>query len=403
MVAHSWGLVSESWARTWLQIRRNLKQNAKENGNLMQGVGADYYPVEQTVLTTANAGIILREILGRAEPSMPVHKFTAHSLKVTCLSWTGKAGLDIETRRVLGYHSKQGDRMVNLYARETYAEPLRKLGHVLLWIACGKFIPDDTMSGRWVGSHPSEDGFAKDFDPTTLYSSIKNGEPEGPPPEIAQARERAAEHLSAEIPRLQASLVTDQVELPISDESEGEDLNHAEDEATLIAMGTAGVIMAAQAEIPERDREDSQILFAPPQFKLLRHKTSNQLHWSKNGVTPFCNGDKNMPPGGTRWVPENYRPTNTYGDPPCYWCRRQAKSDYGIDATEWTHGKHIRDLPKADQGKNPQDQTSTVDEAPSRAPDRTEAAASKGTTSSERPIAWGVRPSVKLALPHTSG
>ena len=44
--------------------------------------------------------------------------------------------------------------MVRLYGRDHMSEPLRQLGHVLLWIAAGDFRPDETRSGCWT-RHPS--------------------------------------------------------------------------------------------------------------------------------------------------------------------------------------------------------------------------------------------------------
>ncbi len=45
--------------------------------------------------------------------------------------------------------------MPDLYGRDEFVEPLRQLGHVLLWVAGRAFLPDATRSGRWV-KHPRE-------------------------------------------------------------------------------------------------------------------------------------------------------------------------------------------------------------------------------------------------------
>ena len=43
------------------------------------------------------------------------------------MSWAAKFGIDRSTRRTLGYHCPAKDRMVEVYSRDTQAEPMRKL------------------------------------------------------------------------------------------------------------------------------------------------------------------------------------------------------------------------------------------------------------------------------------
>eukprot|EP00969_Alexandrium_andersonii_P322787 14261429-Alexandrium_andersonii.AAC.1 len=52
-------------------------------------------------------------------------------------------------RRVLGYHSKPGDRSVLEYSRDELAAPLRSLMKVVDAVAVGDFLPDASRSGRW--------------------------------------------------------------------------------------------------------------------------------------------------------------------------------------------------------------------------------------------------------------
>ena len=48
----------------------------------------------------------------------------AHSLKVTCLTWAAKFGVEREQRRLLGYHLAPGDRTLEAYSRDSMATPL---------------------------------------------------------------------------------------------------------------------------------------------------------------------------------------------------------------------------------------------------------------------------------------
>ena len=72
-------------------------------------------------------------------------------MKCTALSWAAKWGIAREHRRLLGYHAAPGrDRMVDLYARDAMAVPLRELGKVISDIRLGRFEPDSTATGRFV-------------------------------------------------------------------------------------------------------------------------------------------------------------------------------------------------------------------------------------------------------------
>ena len=65
------------------------------------------------------AGAWLRGILGSLGFDLSVVRaYGTHSCKATCLSWTGKCGIDLHHQRTLGHHTAAGDQMVNLYSRD---------------------------------------------------------------------------------------------------------------------------------------------------------------------------------------------------------------------------------------------------------------------------------------------
>ena len=66
-----------------------------------------------------------------------------HCLKSTALSWAGKAGLNAETRHVLGHRSTGHE----IYNRDLLAEPIRQLELILQRIRTGAFLPDASRSG----------------------------------------------------------------------------------------------------------------------------------------------------------------------------------------------------------------------------------------------------------------
>ena len=67
-------------------------------------------------------------------------------MKSTTLSWAGKAGLNAETRQVLGHHST-GKHSHEIYNRDLLVEPIRQLELTLQRVRTGAFLPDASRSG----------------------------------------------------------------------------------------------------------------------------------------------------------------------------------------------------------------------------------------------------------------
>ena len=83
-------------------------------------------------------------------------RYTLHSFKCTTLSILAKYGCSFEDRLALGYHVDQV-RMALRYSRDGASRPLRVLETCLADIRAGRFRPDITRSGRFVGtSEPSK-------------------------------------------------------------------------------------------------------------------------------------------------------------------------------------------------------------------------------------------------------
>ncbi len=79
-----------------------------------------------------------------------------HSCKGTCLSWGAKAGVPLEVRRLLGYHSGGGDKTTLCYSRDAMSGPLDDLQRVVDDVASGALQPDHTRSGYRVVDRPLE-------------------------------------------------------------------------------------------------------------------------------------------------------------------------------------------------------------------------------------------------------
>ena len=97
--------------------------------------------------TTEAMSWLRKFAIGRVPPDFDPQTVTAHSLKVTLLSWMAKAGVPKGTRRLLGGHTAPGDRSVVLYSRDALAAPMRLLSDVLVKVRRRDFLPDSTRSG----------------------------------------------------------------------------------------------------------------------------------------------------------------------------------------------------------------------------------------------------------------
>ena len=103
-------------------------------------------------LSTAEAAKWLQLILMQQSAKMSVQpplKYTTHSFKATCLSFLAKFGAAFEDRLALGYHTDQV-RMALRYSRDGASRPLRVLEECIHEIRAGRFLPDETRSGRFV-------------------------------------------------------------------------------------------------------------------------------------------------------------------------------------------------------------------------------------------------------------
>ncbi len=202
----------------------------------MPACGPDWVLVAGTRMTADALTIALREILVKEGiPREEACMYTSHSMKTTFLSMIGKAGIRKGIRRTLGGHSKPGDKMPDLYSRDELAEPLRQLGHVLVWVAARAFLPDCSRSGRWV-KHPRE--ARRDLAQNASAAEVLDtmiGPQESP--QWTHARELAARghEILEDTPALEGA--TSDVELPESDADEADD---EDDERERRAPGKSG-------------------------------------------------------------------------------------------------------------------------------------------------------------------
>lgn len=152
------------WVGAGLELRKSLPIPMPEGSPLLPAptrAGWQHVPLE-----AGHAGLWLRGILKvLGEDPAAVSNVGTHSCKATILSWLAKAGVSLETRRILGMHTTPGEQMPLVYSRDALSGPLREMQSVLDEISSGIFRPDETRSGYRVDDghvlvdhEPQDDG-----------------------------------------------------------------------------------------------------------------------------------------------------------------------------------------------------------------------------------------------------
>ena len=164
LVAPMAGVSGWRWWDSFLQAREAL--GLQIEGKLSCPLMCRFDEQGQAVpaaLQASEIGCFLRNVL--KIPHEKTNAIRSHSLKVTPLSWTAKAGSSLAIRRSLGHHLDTNARSATIYARDAMAPPLRELCRVIQLIASKEFFPDNTRSGRF-----RKEMEAKEVAPTAVDS-----------------------------------------------------------------------------------------------------------------------------------------------------------------------------------------------------------------------------------------
>ena len=147
------GVTQNVWGEHYV-IARTTAATIAEDGSSLIPAFTEEGPATVPYRTSEFASA-LRQVLVKLGFQAEIADIGAHSLKCTALSWAAKWGVAREHRRLLGYHAAPGkDRMVDLYARDALAVPLRELSKVIDDIRLGRFDPDETATGRFIVPAP---------------------------------------------------------------------------------------------------------------------------------------------------------------------------------------------------------------------------------------------------------
>eukprot|EP00435_Cladocopium_sp_Y103_P059332 s1136_g21.t1 len=148
LVAPVYSLGSFAWFQAWIQAREilGLEISGKLTAPLLCRFGADGVPLQQEI-TSSECGKLLRRALRVDEVGSS--GIRSHSLKATALSWAGKFGVGLETRRLLGHHLDANAKSAEAYNRDSMGPAVEQLVKTLQAIKQGTFKPDESRSGRF--------------------------------------------------------------------------------------------------------------------------------------------------------------------------------------------------------------------------------------------------------------
>ena len=146
MVAPRQGVSGLDWFSAWLELRKRARVPVGAGVPLLPAPNGEGW--QRVPPTAAMAGDWLRNILkSRGHDGSLVSRIGTHSCKTTTLSWMSKAGVDLPTRRLLGYHAQADERTPLVYSRDAMSGPVRALEGVILMIHKSEFLPDASRSG----------------------------------------------------------------------------------------------------------------------------------------------------------------------------------------------------------------------------------------------------------------
>ena len=171
IVIPCFGIAEPSWVQSWWECRveAGLKVSGEIKGPLLPAPKMTSVASEITwtsrPMTCVEMSGMLRSFLG-VEDDLFV---TSHSMKSATLSWSSKAEMPREYRRILGRHSSAVKEADSVYARDLSFGPVRALERVFVMIRDKSFSPDGQRS-QFFPLTP-QPGAAPAFPPTPVFQA----------------------------------------------------------------------------------------------------------------------------------------------------------------------------------------------------------------------------------------
>eukprot|EP00435_Cladocopium_sp_Y103_P025823 s4440_g6.t1 len=159
VVAPMVSLSQSPWWDSWIEARMALNLVTEDDLDvpLMNRFDANGVATEQS-LVASGIGEFLRQCLD--VDTKPKNLVRSHSCKATVLSWMCKFGSPLHLRRIAGHHVDSSAKSAETYGRDSLSPSLRELTKVVMAVACGRFLPDQTRSGRFTVPAGKTDGGA---------------------------------------------------------------------------------------------------------------------------------------------------------------------------------------------------------------------------------------------------
>ena len=135
-----------SWVKSWQHTAVFFGQdwNRSPLGPLLPVLNSEE-TLGAVPVTSADITKFLQSCL-QAEPHQ---RLSSHSGKATLLSWAAKFGLPLETREILGRHSRSASTTAAIYSRDLQGHAIEGLMSVLHAVRSGRFNPEVCRSQRW--------------------------------------------------------------------------------------------------------------------------------------------------------------------------------------------------------------------------------------------------------------
>ena len=180
IVASTVGVGNDDWVSTWIKLRRqaNLPVAGRIDGALQPAPDLKKEGAWMSrPISCSETTMILRSMLGSSDKDL-----TSHALKVTGLSWSAKAEMPREQRRLLGRHASALKDTDSVYSRDLAFAPVRAFQKVLTMIQGGVFHPDEPRSQYFTGTNLMAPGTPMPmFQPAT--PAFARAAPQTPPPQ----------------------------------------------------------------------------------------------------------------------------------------------------------------------------------------------------------------------------
>lgn len=290
------GVIQGAWIPLFLEVYAalGLDINRRPLGPLLPApkIGGTFCA---RPLSTSEAAVWLRELLKGCKDSM---SFRSHSLKATLLIWAARAGLDKETRSVLGHHCSALNGSEVVYSRHLQTKALRKLSMMLRRVRIGLGVEDESMQQFGIAGTPIP------FTPVPVPRTPVPMPPEpnkvDVPQSTAAARPEVLDDALEEVQRVEdVSDVKDELEQVVDFEAAADSLTLFSADAVASGMieihSSSGSSSSSSTSSSSSDDDvvgnpgsaanPRYCEDVPEGFKFFKHRKSGIVHCCKAGST----------------------------------------------------------------------------------------------------------------------